>query len=112
MGRRIRSHANHSAVGAHASSFAAVPRSVIRLFCIAIVARTPFAAISLLLIVRTKELTGSYAASGLVVGAMSVALAICAPCIGRVVDRHGQPRVLHAPVAITTSALAAFRLLP
>ena len=67
-----------------------MPRPVLRLFCIAIVARTPYAATGLLLIVRTKELTGSYAASGLVAGAASVALALVSPWVGRLVDRNGQ----------------------
>src|SRR5947199_7983400 len=89
-----------------------MPRPVLRLFLIAIVARTPYAAISLLLIVRTKELTGSYAASGVVVAALSVAVAVASPWIGRLVDRRGQTAVLRATVAISTSALVTFALLP
>jgi hypothetical protein len=53
-----------------------MPRPVLRLFSIALVARTPYAAVGLLLIIRTKELTGSYAASGLVAAAGSIALGI------------------------------------
>jgi predicted MFS family arabinose efflux permease len=89
-----------------------VPRPVRRLFLIAIVARTPYAAISLLLIVRTKELTGSYAASGLVVGALSVAIAVASPWIGRLVDRRGQTGVLRMTVALSAAALVTFGLLP
>ena len=76
------------------------------------VARTPFAAVSLLLIVRTKELTGSYAASGLVIGAASLAQAIVAPTVGRLVDRTGQTAVLRTAVAINTTSLTTFALLP
>jgi predicted MFS family arabinose efflux permease len=90
----------------------AVPRPVLRLFTLAIIARTPYAAISLLLIVRTKELTGSYAASGLVVGALSVAVAVASPWIGRLVDRRGQTKVLRVTVALSTTALVTFALLP
>ena len=50
-----------------------MPRPVLRLFAFTIVARTPFAAVGLLLIIRTKELTGSYAAAGVVTGTASVA---------------------------------------
>lgn len=89
-----------------------MPRPVIRLFLIAIVARTPYAAISLLLIVRTKELTGSYAASGLVVAGLSIAIATTSPWVGRMVDRRGQTAVLRATVAVSTSALVTFALLP
>src|SRR5438045_2026996 len=89
-----------------------MPRPVLRLFLIAIVARTPYAAISLLLIVRTKELTGSYAASGLVVGALSVALAVASPWIGRLVDRRGQTAVLRVTVTLSSAALVSFALVP
>src|SRR5204863_106206 len=89
-----------------------MPRPVLRLFLIAIVARTPYAAISLLLIVRTKELTGSYAASGLVVAGLSIAIATTSPWVGRMVDRRGQTAVLRATVAVSTSALVTFALLP
>jgi predicted MFS family arabinose efflux permease len=89
-----------------------MPRPVLRLFCIAIVARTPYAATGLLLIVRTKELTGSYAASGLVAGAASVALALVSPAVGRLVDRNGQTTVLRVAVVLNASALTAFGLLP
>jgi predicted MFS family arabinose efflux permease len=89
-----------------------MPRPVLRLFCIAIVARTPYAATGLLLIVRTKELTGSYAASGLVAGAASVALALVSPAVGRLVDRDGQTTVLRVAVVLNASALTGFGLLP
>jgi predicted MFS family arabinose efflux permease len=88
-----------------------VPRPVLRLFAIAIVARTPYAAVGLLLIVRTKELTGSYAASGLVAGASSIALALASPWVGRLVDRTGQTAVLRSAVVLNASALISFALL-
>lgn len=89
-----------------------MPRPALRLFSIAIVARTPYAAVGLLLIVRTKELTGSYAASGLVTGAASLALAVASPWVGRLVDRSGQTAVLRVAVALNACALVTFGLLP
>lgn len=89
-----------------------MPRPLLRLFTITILARTPFAAVGLLLIVRTKELTGSYAASGLVVGASSITLALCSPYVGRLVDRRGQTAVLRVAVAVCTAAIVTFALLP
>jgi predicted MFS family arabinose efflux permease len=88
-----------------------MPRAVLRLFSIAIVARTPQAATGLLLIVRTKDLTGSYAASGLVAGAASVALALVSPWVGRLVDRNGQTTVLRVAVVLNAGALTTFGLL-
>jgi predicted MFS family arabinose efflux permease len=89
-----------------------VPRPVLRLFAITIVARTPFAAVGLLLIIRTKELTGSYAASGLVAGAGSIAVAVSSPWVGRLVDRRGQTTVLRVAGVVSAAAIATFALLP
>jgi predicted MFS family arabinose efflux permease len=89
-----------------------MPRPVLRLFVIAIVARTPYAAVGLLLIVRTKEITGSYAASGLVAGVASLGLAVVSPWAGRLVDRSGQTAVLRVAVALNAAALVMFGLLP
>ncbi|MDX6656572.1 MAG: hypothetical protein QOH62_1365 [Solirubrobacteraceae bacterium] len=89
-----------------------MPRPVLRLFSISILARTPLAAIGLLFILRTKDLTGSYAAGGLVAGVASVAGAVWAPGLGRLVDRHGQTAVLAASGALAVVAIAAFALLP
>ena len=89
-----------------------MPRPVLRLFTIAIAARTPYAAVGLLLIVRTKELTGSYAASGLVTAAASLTLAVVSPWVGRLVDRSGQTAVLRTALALNAGALLTFGLLP
>jgi MFS family permease len=89
-----------------------MPRPALRLFSISIVARTPLAAVGLLFILRTKDLTGSYAAGGLVAGFASVAGALPAPALGRLVDRRGQTAVLAASGALNAVAIAAFALLP
>src|SRR5258708_19060121 len=89
-----------------------MPRPVVRLFSISILARTPLAAIGLLFILRTKDLTGSYAAGGLVTGVASVAGAVSAPGLGRLVDRRGQTAVLAASGALSAVAIAAVALLP
>jgi MFS family permease len=89
-----------------------MPRPVLRLFALSIFARLPLAAVGLLFIVRTKELTGSYAASGLVAGVASTANALSAPALGRLVDRRGQTAVLQASAALAAGALVAFALLP
>ena len=47
-----------------------------------------------MLILRTQELTGSYAAGGLVAGAFALALGVAAPILGRAIDRRGQTGVL------------------
>jgi MFS family permease len=89
-----------------------MPRPVLRLFALSMFARLPLAAVGLVFIVRTKELTGSYAASGLVAGVASIANALSAPVLGRTVDRRGQTAVLQISCALAAAALAGFALLP
>jgi predicted MFS family arabinose efflux permease len=89
-----------------------MPSPVLRLFAISLLARTPFAATGLLLIVRTKELTGSYAASGLVAGVATTANALSAPWLGRLVDRRGQTLVLQVCAALSAVALVGLGLVP
>ena len=61
-----------------------------------VVGRLPAGAIGLVLILRTREMTGSYAAGGAVAAAYSIALALGAPLLGRWIDGHGQRGVLLA----------------
>jgi MFS family permease len=68
--------------------------------------------VGLLFIVRTKELTGSYAASGLVAGLTAVANAVSAPALGRLVDRRGQTTVLRTTAVFAAAGLVAFASLP
>jgi MFS family permease len=77
-----------------------------------IVGRLPNGAIGLLLILRTRELTGSYAAGGLVAGALAVTIGLGAPIFGRVVDRRGQRGVLVVSGLASAAAMAAFAALP
>ena len=66
-----------------------------RLFVSSMVARTPAAAMGLVIVLRTKELTGSFAAGGLGVGRRTRSpSAVCSPVLGRLVDRRGQTLVL------------------
>ncbi len=62
---------------------------VLPLFCIACVARLPMGALGLLLILRTHEVTGSFARGGLVAGAYTLALGLSNPALARLVDRSG-----------------------
>ena len=75
------------------------------------VARTPGAATGLVIVLRTKELTGSFAAAGAAAGVHALASAVCAPLLGRLVDRRGQPAVLLASTVVCVVALLAFAAL-
>jgi MFS family permease len=76
-----------------------------------ILARLPFAMLSLALLVHAHDVTGSYAVAGLVSGAYAVASAISAPVLGGLVDRRGQTPVLIGGAALTAAVLVANGLL-
>ena len=67
---------------------------VARTLAASLLGRLPYTAIGLLMILRVREMGGSYAEGGLVVAAFSLALAAGAPFVGRMADRHGQTLVL------------------
>jgi MFS family permease len=85
---------------------------VARVFGASLVGRMPAGALGLLLILRTRELGGSFGAGGLAAAAFSLGLAVSAPAIGRAVDARGQTRVLAACAAAVAGALTALALLP
>src|SRR3954469_6246736 len=79
-----------------------------RLFAVSIVARLPVAMLSIGLLVHTERASGSYAAAGLVAGALAFAQGIGGPLLGRAVDRRGQTLVLAASALGCAGALVAF----
>jgi hypothetical protein len=84
----------------------------LRLFAVSIVARVPVATLSIGLLVHARQLTGSFAAAGLVAGAYAVALAAGGPLLGALVDRRGQTGALLGSAAVSGTALAAVAALP
>jgi MFS family permease len=83
-----------------------------RVFAASLVARLPAATIELLLVLRVRELGGSYAAGGIAAGACALGLAAAAPIVGRAVDARGQTRVLAICTALTVAALVTLALVP
>src|SRR5947209_16787262 len=77
-----------------------------------ILARLPLAMFGIALLVHVQRLTGSFGVAGLVSGAYALSYAISAPQLGRLVDRHGQTRVLLAGSALAALALVTCGLLP
>jgi MFS family permease len=92
-------------------------RSVLRIpgvaaaFAASLLARLPIGAIDLVLILRIRELGGSYASAGVVAGAFTLCNGISAPVLGRAIDRLGQTRVLIVGSAVSAAAIAAIALL-
>jgi MFS family permease len=83
-----------------------------RLFGASLVGRIPAGALGLLLILRTRELGGSYALGGAAAGALAAGMALGAPLLGRTVDVRGQTGVLAAGAGLSAGALLGLALLP
>lgn len=81
-------------------------------FAASLLGRLPMGAIGLVLILRTEEITGSYAAGGLASGLYALALAAVVPALGRLIDLKGQTRVLLGAAAVQSAGLVAFAALP
>jgi MFS family permease len=82
------------------------------LFAASCVARLPMGALTLLLVLHTQQLTGSYADGGVAAGAYALALGLSNPALARLVDRRGQTIVLCTGAPIAASAMLALALLP
>ncbi|WP_431780837.1 MFS transporter [Streptomyces chumphonensis] len=75
-------------------------------------ARQPFAMLTIGIVLLVQHTTGSFGAAGAVSAATGVAMALCAPQVGRLADRFGQRAVLipgalaHATAVTALIALA------
>ena len=59
-----------------------------------LLARLPLTMFSIAILMRSRQLTGSFAVAGLASSAYALCGAVSAPALGRLVDRTGQTRVL------------------
>ena len=78
------------------------------LFACSCLGRLSMGALGLLMILQTHELTGSFAAGGLVAASYTIALGVSNPALARAVDRAGQTLVLRTGAVVSASAMAAF----
>ena len=81
-------------------------------FVASLIGRLPMGAVGLVFILRTKEITGSFAAGGIATAAYALSIGVLAPGMGRLIDLKGQTRVLLGTGVVYASALAAFAALP
>lgn len=88
------------------AALAAIPGAM-RFLALSLPMRLPIGTVGLGTLLHLRELTGSIAYAGSVVGAQFVAMAATAPLIGRLVDRRGPRRVLVVCGIASPLALAA-----
>jgi MFS family permease len=79
---------------------------IARTYGTSLIARLPMGAHGLVLLLFVHALTGSYALGGAASGAFALSLALSGPPLGRLIDRHGQTRVL-VPLALAQGAVHA-----
>lgn len=77
-----------------------------------VLARLPFGAMGLLVILRLTDAGYSYGQAGLVAAAYAFAVAFGQPVLSRVIDRDGQTRVLLISAATGAAATAALAFVP
>jgi MFS family permease len=85
---------------------------VLALLSTSIIGRLPLAMLSIVLLVHTQRLTGSFAIAGLVTGSYTVGIAVSAPILGRLADRCGQLVVLIGTALAASVLLSAMALVP
>ena len=83
-----------SATGAH------------RLLATSILARLPQEMVGVALLLRTEQLTGSFAQAGVVLGTYGIALGAGGPLLGKLIDRRGP-----TPVLLTSAGIGCVVLL-
>lgn len=71
-----------------------------------VLARLPMSMVGIGIVLMVSALYGSYGLAGAVSAVYVVAQAVCSPQLSRLVDRHGQARVMSPAVAISAFGLA------
>ncbi|KAB1659178.1 MFS transporter [Pseudoclavibacter sp. CFCC 11306] len=85
---------------------------IVRLMGSQCLSRLPQGALSILLLVHSEIVLGSYAAAGLVVAVFSVAAAASGPLLGRMLSVFGMRIILLITVVVDSAAIALFGVLP
>jgi len=77
----------------------------------ALLGRMPFSMTGIGIITLFSQLRGAYALAAAVAAVFAFAMAICGPLVARLVDRHGQGKVLPIAAAVSASAMLTLVLL-
>jgi MFS family permease len=85
---------------------------VLPLFLTSCIARLPMGALGLLLVLHTKDLTGSYAQGGVAAATYALSIGVSSPPLARAIDRRGQGGVLRVGAVVSAAALVTLALLP
>ncbi|WP_255595951.1 MFS transporter [Cellulomonas sp. C5510] len=75
-----------------------------------VIARLPMSMVGIGIILMIESLHGSYRLAGAVSAAYVLAQAVCSPQLARLVDQHGQARVMRPALTVSAVALVALVL--
>ncbi len=81
-----------------------------RPFFAAVVARLPISMAPIGMILLIQHIRGAYGIAGFVTGAYALGTAAGSPMWGRLMDRHGQPRILVPTSLVSASVLSALAI--
>ena len=73
-----------------------------------VLARLPISMVGIGIVLAVSSLYGSYGVAGRVSAVYVIVQASCAPLLARLVDKHGQARVMRPATLVTALALSAF----
>ena len=72
-----------------------------------VLARMPMSMVGIGIVLAVSDIYGSYGLAGQVTAIYVIAHAVCSPQIARLVDRHGQARVMRPAITVAAAGLVA-----
>ena len=82
-------------------------RHAVRLITATLAGRLPNATATLAVVLFTRAHQGGYALAGVLSAVYGLGVAAGQPALGRLVDKHGQPRVMLGGALVSAAATAA-----
>lgn len=70
-----------------------------------LISRFPMSMVGIGIVLMIEELTGSYALAGRVSAVYVLAQAVCGPQIARLIDQHGQARIMRPLLAVSATGI-------
>lgn len=70
-----------------------------------VLARLPMSMVGIGIVMAVSEIYGSYALAGQITAVYVITHSICAPLLARLIDRHGQARIMRPAIVVATIGL-------
>lgn len=73
-----------------------------------VLARLPMSMVGIAVVLAVSEIYGSYGLAGQITAVYVIVHSVCAPFLARLVDRHGQARVMRPAILVATAGMCGF----